>query len=300
MNKSKINIDDKWRYMLLGALFLIAFFEYKVFYFLRNHNHFLRTVPVKNFKALDYRYPYSPPQELSKFKGDSPVEIMQKVMNFVDKKNNRKWKSEHVRDFYTNAKLGGGLTCNGMSELFLYALCLQGYKARKLFVVKSIGDPFATHTLVEVFQNGKWIIYDPTFNVSFQRDGQLLGAIDIANSLLDGSFKKIESVFYGEVAYKARLETYPIYWLAHFNNILMFQYGSYSSSWLIRNTIELPFRYWSGPVLYYYSQSGVSNRYLDIINWVYFFFICIGPALFFVLLIFFLVSLFLRVNQAEP
>ncbi|MFT6765281.1 MAG: hypothetical protein ACJAZS_000156 [Alteromonas naphthalenivorans] len=285
MNKLKIKNYNNLYSVCLGMLLLIFVFEYRVFYLLRDHNHLLRTIPVQNFDTLEYRYPYETPQELQEFSEKSPVKIMQKIMNFVDKKNNTQWKSEHVKDFYTNAKLGGGLTCNGMSELFLHALRLQGYKARKLFVVKNIGDPYATHTLVEVFQDGKWVIYDPTFNVSFERDGHLLGATDIAKSLLDGSFKDIRSVFYGEVAYKARLETYPIYWLAHFNNVLMFQYGNDFSSHSICKIIQLPLRYWQGPVLYYFSPNGVPNNYLEIINWLYFVFTCIGPVLFLILIL---------------
>jgi hypothetical protein len=267
-------------YFCLGMLVLILAFEYKAFYLVRDHNYFLRSMPVEDFDSLEYGYPYETPQTLKEFSGNSPVEIMQKIMNFVDPKKPGRQKSDYVQDIYDHAKAGGGLTCAGMSELFLHALRLQGYKARKLFVVKSIGDPAATHTLVEVFQDGKWVIYDPTFNVSFERNGQLLGATDIAKSLLDGSFKTIKPIFYGEVAFKARLETYPIYWLAHFNNVLLFKYGTYFSSWFLRNTIHLPLRYWQGPVLYYYSPTGTPNRYLELLNWFYFFFICVGALLF--------------------
>lgn len=219
---------------------------------LRRYDTFYKIVPVKNFELLDC------PSINTQYKLDtSPQKIMQEVMNSMTK----------------------GKNCNGMSELFLHALRVQGYKARKLFVVKSIGDPYATHTLVEVFENNKWVIYDPTFNVSFKKDDQLLGAVDISKSLIDGSFKQIEPVFYGEVAYPARLETYPIYWLAHFNNVLMFKYGNCSSSWLIRNTVQLITRYWQGPVLYYFAPTGKPNDYLELINWFYFFFTCILPLI---------------------
>lgn len=250
---------------------------------LRHYDLFYRTVPVQEFDALDYFHPYNTPAELERFAAKDPVGIMQNVMNFVVGGRSGKAKSDSIQDIYDHAKSGGSLTCAGMAEIFLHALRLQGYKARKLFVVKSIGDPFATHTLVEVFENGKWVIYDPTFNVSFRKGNQLLGATDIAQSLIDGSFVKIEPIFYGEVVYKARLETYPIHWLAHFNNVLCFKHANYSNSFLIRNTAQLITRYWQGPVLYYFAPNGTPNDYLELLNWFYFFFTCAGPLLFLLL-----------------
>lgn len=219
-------------------------------FLLRHYDTFYKTVPIKNFDELCFLQKTS--QQPSSM---LPQKIMQEVMNSDIKDKN----------------------CNDMSERFLKKLLAQGYKARKLFVVKSIGDPYATHTLVEVFENNRWVIYDPTFNVSFKKDGQLLSAVDISKSLLDGSFKNIEPIFYGKVAYPARLETYPIYWLAHFNNVLMFKYGNYSSSWLIRNTLQLVTRYWQGPALYYFAPTGKPNDYLELINWFYFTFTCLLP-----------------------
>jgi hypothetical protein len=264
---------------------------------LKEFRYFSKTIPVRDFNSLNYYFSEKTPQEFKQFSGDTPENIMKNVMNFVSVKRPGRQKSDKIKDIYIQAQTGGGLTCAGMAELFLHALRLQGYKARKLFVVKSIGDSYATHTIVEVFRNGKWIIYDPTFNVSFKRGDQLLGATDIAQSLLDGSCQYIEPVFYGEVAYKARLETYPIYWLAHFNNVLMFKHANYSSSWIIRNTIQLITRYWYGPVLYYFSPTGRSNDYLELINWFYFFFTCIGPVMLLILTAIYVIIPFWRVNK---
>lgn len=240
---------------------------------LRHYDLFYRTIPVKDFNTLEYTYFCESPVELTQFIGSSPVEIMQNVMNFVDQKRVGSPRSDTIKDIYEHAKTGGGLNCNGMAELFLHALRLQGYKARKVFVVKSLGDPYVTHTLVEVYQEGRWVVYDPTFNSSFKKEGIVLGAVDVAHALLDGSCIKIKPVFYGEVAYKARLETYPFYWLAHFNHVLIFQPGHSAWSKLIG------LRYWYGPILYYFSFTGQPNSHLIALDWIYFFSICLGPFL---------------------
>ena len=264
---------------MVMLLLIILIIEVGGVCLLRHYDFFYRTVPIKKFDDLEYHYLYDPPQKLMQFAAKSTVGIMRNLSNFVNPKRPGCLKSEHVMDLYEHAKSGGGLTCNGISELFLHILRLQGHRARKLFVVKSIGDPFATHTLVEIFENGRWVIYDPTFNISFEKDGQLLGAVDIAKSLIDGTSTKIKPIFYGEIAYKTRFETYPIHWLAHFNNVLLFKHGNCSASFFIHNTFQLIGRYWYGPVLYYFSPTGKPNNYLELLNWIYFFFACIGPLL---------------------
>lgn len=275
------------------GLFFLSLINVAALLLLKEYRYFSKSVAVKNFESLEYYHLEETPQAFNQFVAGSPIGIMQNVMNFVPGGKPGKQKSDHIQDIFEHARFGGGLSCAGMAELFLHALRAQGYKARKLFAVKSIGDPYATHTLVEVFENNKWVIYDPTFNVSFKKDGQLLGAVDISRSLVDGSFVKIQPIFYGEVAYPARLEAYPIYWLTHFNNVLMFKYGNYSSSWFIRNTFQLITRYWQGPVLYYFAPTGTPNDYLELINWFYFFFTCLLP-LFVLLLGAFILSLIVK------
>ena len=288
----------KWTVRLLFIILLfVVVGNVTALYLSKKYRYFSKTVPVVNFNDLEYYYPETVPKEIKQFAGDSPQCIMKNVMNFVSGKKPGRRKSDYIKDIFEHAELGGGLSCAGMAELFLYALRSQGYKARKLFVVKSIGDQYATHTIVEVFENNKWVIYDPTFNVSFEREGQFLGAIDIAKSLVDGSFIKIKPIFYGEVAYSARLEMYPIHWLAHFNNVLMFKHADYSSSWWVRNTLQLVVRYWQGPVLYYFSPTGKSNDYLELINYFYFFFTCICPLFILSLIVLVFILVFLRKFQ---
>lgn len=265
--------------LLVIPLFFLSLVNIGALFLLKDYRYFSKAVPVKDFNKIEYCHLEKTPQEILQFAAKTPQKIMQNIMNFVSGKKKGRQKSDHIQDIFDHAKAGGGLSCAGMAELFLHALRAQGYKVRKLFVVKSIGDPYATHTLVEVFENNKWVIYDPTFNVSFKKNGQILGAVDISKSLIDGSFKQIEPVFYGEVAYPARLETYPIYWVAHFNNVLMFKYGNCSSCWFIRNTVQLITRYWQGPVLYYFAPTGKPNDYLELINWFYFFSTCVLPLI---------------------
>lgn len=277
----------------LWVVLLIAFFlDLAGIYILRSYDIFYRTQSVSNFNVLEYRFTQNIPNELYQLKANTPEKIMTNVMNFVDQKYSDVCTSYNLKDLYNHAYKGGGLNCNGMSELFVYVLHLCGFKARKIFVVKNLGMQEVTHTLVEVRQEGRWVIYDPTFNVSFSKNNQLLGVVEIAQALFCDNWQSIQPIFYGQVAYKARIETYPFYWLTHFNNILLFDPGT-----LLNNSfykiILLPVRYWYGPVLYYYSLSGNANNYLLVLDKLYFFIIFILPVFILILFFFLMVCIFL-------
>ncbi len=273
-----MNKAIKLSWFLLGIVVVLILCELVGMRLLRQYNYFFRAVPLQDMSGLDYVFPYETPQKIGQLCGDTYQDTLKNVMNFVSCAVDRgSPTSEHVGDFFDHAKLGGSLTCNGMSELYVHALRLQGIKARKIFVVKNFGDPYQSHTLVEIFIDGKWRIFDPTFHASFEKNGELLGAQDIAQALIDGSFITIAPIFYGEVVYPYRLPSYYMHWLSLYNNVLFFQYGKYSPSWIVRNTIEFPLRYWNGPVLYYFSQDGNPNRYFELLDTIYFLIVCVIP-----------------------
>lgn len=272
----------KTYYALWGIVVGLLFLQAVGIFVLRRYDVFYRTVPVINFDHLGYRFTQVVPKDFEQFTAKTPQEIMAKIMNFVDQKHNGICRSYNLTDLYFHACNGGGLNCNGMAELFVYALFMNGFKARKIFAVKNMGMQQNTHTLVEVWQEGRWIVYDPTFNVSFKKEGQLLSACEIACAVTKNTWQEITPLFYGEVAYKARLEAYPVYWLAHFNNVLLFDPGVFSGNCFMQ-FISIPLRYWWGPIFYYFSQSGEENQYLIVLNKLYCLIICIIPFLLFLL-----------------
>ena len=263
-------------YLLVGILVILIPVDFFGMMLLRRSNYFFRAVPVCDMSALEYTFPHETPEELWQLCGEDYKETLKNVMNFVHCTSNALPTSDYIQDLFDHAKQGGMLTCNGMAELYLHALRIQGVQARKLFVVKNFGDSCQSHTIVEIFLDGKWRIFDPTFHVSFKKDGQLIGAQDIAQALVDGSFSGIEPVFYGEVAYPHRLERYYMHWLSLYNNVLLFDYGHQANTF-IEKILFLPLRYWYGPVLYYLSPDGCCMGYFELLNIIYFLVVCVLP-----------------------
>lgn len=153
-----------------------------------------------------------------------------------------------ARDHLAHAHAGGGLSCAHMADVFVQALRGFGVEARRVALAATL-DPRALaagipgHTTVEVLLDGRWVVFDPTFHVSYRRDGRLLGAAEVRAALLAGEAAHVEPVFHGPVAYPARLETYPVSWTQLYRHVMIVRENDRTSLW----TDLPPQRWWVGP-----------------------------------------------------
>lgn len=137
---------------------------------------------------------------------------------------------------------GEGLLCGDMTAIFEAALGALGYRARKLQLARSVHSALDTHATVEVLVDGRWLLFDPTFNLSARHRGRWLGAAEVRALLLAGEAPAIELQRWGEVRYPARLDEQQSDWLLSFNNIFIDEAGRFDviGAWP-------PLRYWHGP-----------------------------------------------------
>lgn len=195
------------------------------------------------------------------FPGRDPAELLRAVMNGVTRVGPDP--RGGVRQFLEHAKAGGGLVCFGMAHLYAAAAQGNGLQARTIALSRNLGDRYDAHTTVEVRHEGRWVLFDPTFNVSFARDGILLGAEEIQKAFLDGTFPAIAPVFYGPVRYPARLEAGSLPWLPLFNNVFVLDAQ--------RGVLAKlpPLRYWLGPRIYVKALPGHPNEHVRFVNTLY-------------------------------
>jgi len=208
---------------------------------------FIRYIPVGNLAAIHPRTNISPESLAvlaTEFRGTTPEALMAEVMNTVGKIDF--FTAADPVAIYRHAQAGGGLVCEGMAKFYHGVLLAHGFEARIVGLKRNLLDIYDTHTTVEVLVDGKWVIFDPTFNVSYQRNGKLLSAQEIKQSFYEGSFAVITPRFYGEVRYPARLENYYMNWLPLFNNVLI-----WNAPAPYRWAKLPPFRYWWSSRYYY-------------------------------------------------
>lgn len=215
------------------------------------------------------------PQEATRvaqeFSARDPVALLREVMNGVPRVGPDP--RGGITQFREHVKAGEGLVCFGMAHLYAAAAHGNGLQSRIVGLSRNLGDRYDAHTTVEVRQGGRWVLFDPTFNVSFRRNGVLLGAEDIQRALLEGTHQSIVPVFYGPVKYPARLETYYMHWLSLFNNVFVLDVGGTGLAKLP------PLRYWFGPRIFVQTSPGHPNEHIRFWDGLYLWSTAILPLL---------------------
>ena len=172
-----------------------------------------------------------------------------------------------------SVEVGGCSNCTGMAILYQNTLAAVGLPSRTVRLQRNIRDFYDAHVTVEVLIDGKWVIMDPSFNVTFENpEGELLSAQEIKTLFFKGLHDRVKPVFHGEVKYPARLEKYYIDYLPLFNNIFVLDNQKSNSLSKIP-----PFRYWFGPRAYYEKIPNESVQHLDFTQKMMYFLIGLIP-----------------------
>jgi hypothetical protein len=146
---------------------------------------------------------------------------------------------------------GGGLTCWGMSALLRDLIVISGGEARVVQLYRSNYEPNNTHVVVEVRLDGRWVVFDPTFNVTLHdEEARLLGVSEIRGRLATNPPEPVSIRYHGDRRYPGNLPDYYLDPLSLYANA--FAYGDCSSCALWQRLP--PFRYWFGPTRYMFGE----------------------------------------------
>ncbi len=265
---------ETWLVFLIGIpLAILAVTDVAGIWLLRRHGAFARFVPVDDLGAIMPGYdPRGLEALVQEFQGDDYLRLLEQVMNRVDRCE--EGPSTNIRAVYDHIRNGGGLLCSGMATLYFNVLRLNGIRARQVYLSRVLFGSDDTHVTVEVFVDGRWVIADPTFRIGYERDGELVGAQTIAESLVHGSYGEIRPRFYGQVKYPPRLETYYLHWLPLFNNVFV-----PDGNWPRRSLwMRLPpLRFWYGPKMYFQRTRPLSYDHLRFQDQLYFTLVVLFP-----------------------
>ena len=260
-NKSKI----------LALVLLCLFFIGNLGVLKEHEFSMIRYVAVSDLSKVHPRYDDRLFELSQTFAGQDPREILQSVMNHVQKVESG---SRYLaQDIWNHTKNGGGALCAQMATLYGAALDQKGISFRIVSIARALNTR-DSHTTIEVRDGENWVLFDPTFNVSFRKNDKLLGAQDIHNDFLKGRPEQIEPVFYGEVNYPSRLENYYVNWLALYNNVQVYSQENIS----VISRLP-PMRYWTGPKAYYQEGNSASDQQYRLHNYIYFLSIVVFPFL---------------------
>jgi hypothetical protein len=242
----------------------MVIFNIASLYLVKRYGIFARLVMVPDLSKVETEFvPEVADQFGKKFHGKDIHQIRSLIMQEV--------KTAEGTGFDTSLSLldsiesGKGLVCGGMSAVYFNSLVAQGHKARIVSWFRHRGITHDAHITVEVFENGKWVLYDPTFNTAFLKDKTRLGSKELQNIFLAENSGSVKFEFFGEVNYPPRLKDYYINWQPLVNNI--FVVGRSVSLSRDRFGFFLakfpPFRYWFGPVYFYEKELQVDQHIIN-------------------------------------
>lgn len=230
---------------------------------LRRYGLDARLVSVQDFP--DLRSIRLAPDEVERvqhrFRGESPTALLRQVVDSVARVE--AGPDAGPAEILAHLGRGGGLLCGGMARLFAAALEANGIESRVVFLSRNFPDPSDSHVTVEVREEGRWVIYDPTFNLSVVRGGRRLGAEEVQQSLIRGGAEPYRLLFHPAGKYPARLERQAVDWLPLFNNVYLIDRPEGRLAKLP------PLRYWLGPRILVKTQPGHPNRHVECLGEIY-------------------------------
>lgn len=121
------------------------------------------------------------------------------------------------------AKIDAGepVLCAGIADLYAAVLDAKGFEVRRVELMRSVMADTDTHSVVEVREGSKWVLYDPTFSVTYEVDGRRLGAQEVKERFLNGGIEEVKAVTHSTPASGASIEKYYMRWEPLFDNVIV-------------------------------------------------------------------------------
>lgn len=180
----------------------------------------LQSLQVQPPENISYYMEALEKQNLSGSEREKALQILRWVSQTATKVDS--FRSGDPIENLTHIQSGGGAICSNLAIVLQHALATQHIPSRKIWLMRNLMDTRDVHVSVEVLLNGKWVILDPTFNLSFTNEkGDLLSAQEVHNALMKGEANSIRVKEYGREKYPLQLKEYYIHFLPLFNNVFV-------------------------------------------------------------------------------
>lgn len=152
---------------------------------------------------------------------EEAIKLREHLLNLGRREKNNYLTSRYPDDIYLHLKSNGNLLCGEVARLYGYVLNLYGFKVRYLTFARSIFDSFDRHSTIEIWdeKRNKWIISDPTFNISFKCDTIFLSSDELYDLIHSGNFNSINAIHGNITKYELPIEQYYISYYSLLNNI---------------------------------------------------------------------------------
>jgi hypothetical protein len=152
---------------------------------------------------------------------ETAIKIRLQLLNLAERKDTTILISRYPDKLLKHMISNKSLLCGEIAKLYGYILHLAGFNVRLITISRSIFDAFDRHTTIEIWdeKRQKWVITDPTFNVSFKDNNDFLSSDEIYDLVHSGNFDSIKVIHGNPTRYEIKLDNYYISVFSLFDNV---------------------------------------------------------------------------------
>ncbi|MCR4417065.1 MAG: hypothetical protein NUV92_04905 [Ignavibacteria bacterium] len=217
---------------------------------------------------------------------ETAIKIRLQLLNLAERKDTTILISRYPDKLLKHMISNKSLLCGEIAKLYGYILHLAGFNVRLITISRSIFDAFDRHTTIEIWdeKRQKWVITDPTFNVSFKDNNDFLSSDEIYDLIHSGNFDSIKVIHSNPTRYEIKLDNYYISVFSLFDNVYFIK----SIQHLTINELP-PLRWLNNDYKIFLLQSNkfpVFGTGIKIQNSIVFFVLFLFPIIIFTLIIY--------------
>jgi len=183
--------------------------EKTIFDFSQNYKNQLIKTILPNFNKTNL-----------KFTIEEAIKIREEILNITEKKEGQPHNQPLL--LAQDIKKGEKLICGELAYLYGATLDALGFQVRQAITTRSLFDRFDNHSFIEIWddQKKKWILSDPTFNISLKYKNKYLSAAETYNLIHQGKQHQILLENSSKSKYQYNLKKYYISYFSLFDNVL--------------------------------------------------------------------------------
>jgi glutaredoxin 2 len=222
------------------------------------------------------------------------IKIREQFLNLAERTDTSILVSRYPDKLLHHMLSNKSLLCGELARLYGYILHLSGFTVRYITISRSIFDAFDRHSFIEVWDDKrqKWIITDPTFNISYKNHSDFLSSDEVYDLIHSGHFDAIKIINGNPTRYEYKIYNSNISIFSLFDNVYLVKDIQHFT------VSEIPpFRWFNKNFRVYLLQSKrfpVFGTGIKIQNSIVFFVLFLFPVIILVIIFYFLFFKFTR------
>lgn len=220
----------KWRrYVaaaLIGASVAIMALDFAAMYVMREAGILYRPMEVEDLAQVGANIiPLEDPSALlASYPASDPAGVMSQMAAAITCQGPDDGPDpEDAYALQAKVEAGEPILCAGIADLYASVMTAKGFEVRRVELLRSMMADADTHAVVEVREQGRWVLYDPTHSTTYEVAGRRLGAQGIKERFLNGGIEEVQAVEHGTPASGVSWSNYYMRWQPLFDNVIVWE-----------------------------------------------------------------------------